>query len=123
VAVHGAPVVAGQGQFGHHIRIGEDHAGIVHHFSQGHDARMIHEGCQIHGAQPGTGSLHIRGRHAGRQREQAVHGLALSRSEHVVNARGAQHVGNLMGIGHHRGGAAGATARANSETQVMELSM
>jgi hypothetical protein len=65
------------------------------------------KGRQIPGIQPGAGGFHVRGRHAGGQGEEAVHGLALGRSEHVVDARRPQHVGDLVGIGHHGGGAAG----------------
>ena len=77
MAVHDAMVAAGHGQLGHHILVGEDDPGIVHHFGQGHDAWMVEKGRQIPGIEAGTGSFHVRGRHTGGQREQAVHGLAL----------------------------------------------
>ena len=67
---------------------------------------------KVPGIQSGAGGFHISGRHAGGQGEQAVHGLALGRSEHVVDARHPQHVGDLVGVGHHGGGAVRAPRHA-----------
>jgi hypothetical protein len=47
-------------------------------------------------------SLHGGGWHARWQGEQAIHGLPLGAAQHVIDACGSQHIGDLVGIGHHR---------------------
>jgi hypothetical protein len=96
----------GQGDFAQDLGIGAQHTGIVHHFRQPQDAFLFHEGPQVVGRQPGARGFHSGGRHAGGEHEKDVDRLALACGEHVPDSFDAQHVGDLVRVGDHGGGAA-----------------
>ena len=62
---------------------------------------------QVRGLQARPGGLQGRGRDAGRQHEEKIQGQPFAGGQHIIQARGAPDVGDLMGVRHHRGGPQG----------------
>ncbi len=93
-------------QLGQHLGRAVDHAGVVHHLGQPQHARIVQQRQQVAGLQPRAGRLHVGGWDAGRQVDPDAERRLPGRVEHEADAGQAVHVGNLVGVGDHRGGAA-----------------
>ena len=105
VAVDRLAVSARGVDFFQNLRVAVQHPRVVHHLAQGDDARVLEKRLQVGGRKPCAGRLHVGGRHAGGQGVEDVDRLADRGGQHVADPFGAEHVGDLMRVGHHRGGA------------------
>ena len=91
-------LVAEQLQLFENVLIAVDHAIGVHHLAQSPHPRMAGEGRQILGVHLTACMLKGGGGHAGGNLDIVVNGHLGRAVQHKLNAGGARHIGNLMGV-------------------------
>ncbi len=87
------------------VRVAVKHAGVVHHLPQADHPGVGEKFLQVGCDQAGTRGFHVGCGNAGGKGVKHVDGLALGRFQHVADSRLAEHVGDLVRVGHHGGGA------------------
>ena len=96
---------------GHDLRYGgpvrRDDAGEIHHLRQALNPGMLKEAVDIPVVQIGAALVHGGRGNTGGDHKTHIHRKILRSGQHIINAVGAHDVGDLMGIGNHRGGAVG----------------
>ncbi len=81
-----------------------DHAGVVHHLREAEHAPAPEQALQIAGLERAARRLELGGRNRGRGHEVEVEREVLARVEQPVDAVGAEHVRELVGVGDDRDG-------------------
>ena len=90
-----------------HLAVAVKHTGVVHHLSQETDLRAGHQRLDVVCIDRGTAGLYLAadGRHAAGGAEAEIEVYLMSRTNHVVDTLNAQHVTDLVRVGHHTDGA------------------
>ena len=81
--------------------ISRHHTGIVHHFSEADDTEMIVERIEIFRAQRRAGLIKSCSGNAGRKRQIHRSGETFTGFQHIFDAVGPAHIGDLMRIGNN----------------------
>ena len=80
-------------------------AGVVHHLRQTQHPGMVKEAVHIPIVQVCAAFIQRRGGDTGGNHKLHIYGQPLRGLQHIVDAVGAHHIGNLMGVGDDGGGA------------------
>ena len=91
----------------HRVAVGTDNAGEIHHFCQTQNPGMVKETVHILVVQIGTALIQRGSGHTGGDHKPYIHRKILGCRQHVVDAGGVHHIGDLVGIGDDGGGAVG----------------
>ena len=106
MAADGLAGSLGHGNLGEHQRIPGDDAWIIHHLAETDDEGPTHGLLHILRIDRGAGMLEARGaRHAARHLNPHIQRQRGGFVVHQLDACEAQHVGNLVGVDEHAGGA------------------
>ena len=104
MTVDGFPVPPGGRDLGQHLRVPVQDPGEVHDLAQRDHSRVVEERLQVGRPEPRARGFQVGGRHARGQGAEQIDRLAVGRVQEVADPGGSQDVGDLVRVGHHRGG-------------------
>ena len=116
-------IFAEQRRLGQQVGVARQRAGKIHQLTQPQHARLAHQRAQRLGVKHPRRALEGRRRHARRQLHMDLQRHLARPAQHQANPLKPQHVGNLMRIDNRLVVPRTRTARANSGTESIVLSM